>query len=66
MVHIRFAGRSTEVSEKSLELPTHCDDRTVLARVAGWLRVPPQHLNDYVVDRRPNGHLVVRPEAIYG
>jgi hypothetical protein len=66
MVHVRFEGRSFEVNEKTLDLNTPNDDRAVLRSVARWLGVDPKQMAGYVIDRRPSGHLVVRPEAIYG
>jgi hypothetical protein len=34
--------------------------------VAQYLDVGIGRFQDYVVDRRPSGDLIVRPEAIYG
>lgn len=65
-LHVRFSGRSYEIPESSLELPRHSEDSLVLRRVARWLGVDASRLADHVVDRRPGGQLVVRPEAIYG
>lgn len=66
MIHLRFEGRSYEVSPRQLELTAPADDRTVLNRVARWLGVDSKRMSGYVIDRRPGGQIVVRPEAIYG
>ncbi len=66
MVHIRFEGRSLEVDETRLAMPRSLTDVQIKERLARFLDVSPQRLQDYVVDRRPNGTLVLRPEAVYG
>lgn len=66
MFHIRYAGRSFEIKPKVFELSTQANDREIMSRVADWLGVPETGLKNYVIDRRPSGHVVVRPEAIFG
>jgi hypothetical protein len=66
MVHIRFEGRSLELTEKELELTAGMSDTEIKARVAQHLDVRPERLAYYVVDRAPNGNVIVRPEAVYG
>ena len=66
MFHIRFAGRTFEIKPKVFELSTQAPDREIMHRVADWLGIPETSLKGYVVDRRPSGHVVVRPEAIFG
>ena len=66
MIHVRFEGRSIEFCEKQLGWPLSGGDELLLTRLAQRLEVSPGRFADYVVDRRPNGAVVVRPEAVYG
>ena len=73
MIHIRFEGRSLEVNESQLGMPTFrapsltsFNDQQIKERLARFLDVPTRRLQDYVLDWRPNGTLVLRPEAVYG
>ncbi len=62
MVHVRFEGRSFDLTRQGLALNGH--DSDVKARLARHFDVCPER--PYVVERRPNGDLIVRPEAVYG
>lgn len=66
MVHVRFEGRSYDLREGELDLALGSNDRSVLERVASYLDVKPERFRHYVVDRRPSGDVIVRPEAVYG
>jgi hypothetical protein len=66
MVHIRFEGRSLDVTEAQLGIATAMSDITVKEQVSRHLDVNTDRLSAYVVDRRPNGDLIIRPEAVYG
>jgi len=66
VVHVRFEGRSLDLDENQLGLRANMNDDAVKARVAGHLDVSPKRLQSYVIDRRPSGDLIVRPEAVYG
>lgn len=66
MVHIRYEGRSVDVREQQLGVSTGMTDREIRQQVARHFDVGAKQLDDYVVDRTPNGDLVVRPEAVYG
>ena len=66
MVHIRFEGRSYDVAEQTLGLQVGMDDRPLKAHIARYLDVPRNRLDAYVVDRRPSGDVIIRPEAVYG
>lgn len=66
MVHIRFEGRSYDLNEQQLNIQPNMNDRAVKARIAQHLEVNPQRLRSYVIDRRPSGDLIIRPEAVYG
>lgn len=42
------------------------NDVTVKERVSRHLDVNVNRLSAYIVDRRPSGDLIIRPEAVYG
>ncbi len=64
MVHVRFEGRSFDLTRRELGLNGHHAD--IKARLAHYFDVPPERFDIYIVDQRPNGDLIVRPEAVYG
>ncbi|MBD2597633.1 MAG: hypothetical protein KAF91_28965 [Nostoc sp. TH1S01] len=66
MVHIRFEGRSVDVAERQLGIVAGMNDVTVKEQVARHLDINSDRLSAYIVDRRPSGDLIVRPEAVYG
>ncbi len=66
MVHIRFEGRSVDVVETQLGITAGMNDVAVKERVARHLDVNSDRLSVYVIDRRPSGDLIIRPEAVYG
>lgn len=66
MVHIRFEGRSLDVTETQLGITASMNDVAVKERVSRHLDVSINRLVEYVVDRRPSGDLIIRPEAVYG
>jgi hypothetical protein len=66
MVHVRFEGRSFDVAEAKLGVNTSMSDTAIKERLVQHLDVASDRLTDYVVDRRPSGDVIIRPEAIYG
>lgn len=66
MVHIRFEGRSLDITETQLGIAANMNDRAVKERVSRHLDVKVDRLSDYVIDRRPSGDWIIRPEAVYG
>ncbi|MBD0369991.1 MAG: hypothetical protein ICV60_04095 [Pyrinomonadaceae bacterium] len=66
MVHIRYDGRSVDVSEAELRVHTGMNDAEIRERVARHFDIGPRQLEFYVVDRTPSGDMIVRPEAVYG
>jgi hypothetical protein len=67
MIHVRFEGRSYDVPEKNLGFQGNmANDRQVLENLARYMEVDYRRLQFYVVDRRPSGAVIVRPEAVYG
>ncbi|MGB5962606.1 MAG: hypothetical protein WBG73_18345 [Coleofasciculaceae cyanobacterium] len=66
MVHIRFEGRSYDIAETQLGVTAGMNDTTVKSRLAQHFDVKGDRFESYVVDRRPSGDLIIRPEAVYG
>ncbi len=66
MVHVRFEGRSFDLTRRELGLNGHGHHAEVKARLALYFDVRPERFDIYIVDQRPNGDLIVRPEAVYG
>jgi hypothetical protein len=66
MVHIRFEGRSYDVAENQVGIATEMSDKAIKERLAQHFDVKGDRFESYVLDRRPSGDLIVRPEAIYG
>ena len=66
MVHIRFEGRSYDVDEARLGVKADMNDTLIKERLAQHFDVHLERWTSYVIDRRPSGDLIVRPEAVYG
>ncbi len=66
MVHIRFEGRSYDLSETQLKLAANMNDNTIRQRLAQHFDVHLNRFETYVIDRPASGDLIVRPEAVYG
>ncbi|MBE9186752.1 hypothetical protein IQ270_19315 [Microcoleus sp. LEGE 07076] len=66
MVHIRFEGRSYDVAENQLGITVGMSDKAIKERLANHFDVKESRFESYVLDRRPSGDLIVRPEAVYG
>lgn len=66
MIHVRFEGRSYDVRQRDLNLGTMSSDRQILETLARFYELDFNKLRNYVVDRRPSGAVIVRPEAVYG
>ncbi|MBD2327108.1 MAG: hypothetical protein B0A82_07260 [Alkalinema sp. CACIAM 70d] len=66
MVHVRFEGRSFDIAEAKLGITSSTSSTAVKERLGQYLEVAQERLRDYVVDRRPSGDVIIRPEAVYG
>lgn len=66
MVHIRFEGRSYDLAEDQLGIWVGMSDKAIQERLANHFDVKGDRFESYVLDRRPSGDLIVRPEAVYG
>jgi hypothetical protein len=66
MVHVRYEGRSFDLTEGQLGLQTVTSDQELKERLARRFDVDPESFKPYVVDRTQRGDTIVRPEAVYG
>ncbi len=66
MVHVRFEGRSYDLQEAQVKVDSVMTDEQIKLLLAEHFDVPVDRLYLYVIDRTPNGDLIVRPEAVYG
>jgi hypothetical protein len=66
MLHLRFEGRSYDIPQDQLRLSQAITDQQLFQRLARHLDVSVKDFRHHVVDRRPNGVVIVRPEAVYG
>ena len=66
MVHVRFEGRSYDLTDQQIDVRQGMSDTEVKERLAQHFEVEGSRFTAYVVDRAPNGNLIVRPEAVYG
>jgi len=66
MVHVRFEGRSFDMTERQLGVRVGMSDDELLERLARHLDVGTDRLRNHTVDIRPSGDRVIRPEAVYG
>jgi hypothetical protein len=66
MVHVRFEGRSYDITEKQLNITANLNDTEIKQRLSQYFDLNYDRFYDYVIDRRPSGDLIVRPEAVYG
>jgi hypothetical protein len=64
-IHIRFAGRSEELSTQTLNLSSGANDSEIKQAIIRHFDLPFSSLNDHVIVRT-NHAIIVRPEAIYG
>jgi hypothetical protein len=66
MIHLRFEGRSYDFPPDELGITRNMSDTDIKSRVAQHFDVGLGRLESYVVDLRPSGDIIVRPEAVYG
>jgi len=66
MIHVRFDGRSYDMDARKLDIESRMPDSDIKLHLARHFDTSLQCWDAYIVDRRPNGDLIVRPEAVYG
>ena len=64
-VHVRFDGRSEELTLAVLDLNDTATDAQIRRAIASHFDLPTQALDNHVIVRT-NQAIIVRPEAIYG
>lgn len=64
-LHVRFAGRSEDLTLDQLGLPPDAGDDALREALARRYERPPDELRAYVVVREPQA-IIVRPLAFYG
>ncbi len=64
-IHVRFAGRSEELSTAQLKQADLASDSAIKHALASYFDLPQFYFDDHVVVRN-NTAIIVRPEAIYG
>lgn len=66
VLHVRFAGRSTDIALSELDVNPFAGDDDIKRALAAYFEVALDKLRDYVIDRHPTGNLTVRPQAVFG
>jgi len=66
VVHIRFEGKSQDISVSELDIGQASTDEQIKSAVANFLDVEAEKLENYVIERHENGNYTVRPEAVFG
>lgn len=64
-LHVRFDGRSDELTLGALGLNRQADDQSIKQAVARYYDYPAHAFDDYVLARYEHA-IVLRPEAVYG
>jgi hypothetical protein len=65
VVHVRFEGRSEELTLDILNLTAQSTDTQIKRAVAHYFERKSDYFNSFVVVRNSQA-IIVRPEAIYG
>ena len=65
-IHIRFEGRSYDLTMAQLQLVGDVSDAQIRMAVAQYLDVGLDRLEGYVVERHGTGNFTLRPEAVFG
>jgi len=63
VIHVRFAGRSFDVSLPGLDVDHDSHDDEVKFAIASYLEVPSYRLDEYVIDRHTKGNMTLRPHV---
>jgi hypothetical protein len=66
ILHVRYSGRSVDLLLSDLDIGSLSDDHTIRRAVAEYLGIKFSVLQNYAVDRHPNGNLTIRPQAVFG
>ena len=66
MVHVRFEGKSYDITERQLNVKENMSDAQIKERLARHFDVNLDRFSSYIIDRPQSGDLIIRPEAVYG
>ncbi len=66
VVHVRFEGRSRDITFAVLDVGDQSSDQDVRNALANYFDVPERKFASYIIERHTNGNLTVRPEAVFG
>lgn len=66
LLHLRFEGRSLDISLSTLRLRNSSSDDAVRLSLSSFLDIALEKLDRMVVERHVNGNITVRPEAVFG
>ncbi|MBV9713255.1 MAG: hypothetical protein JO011_20320 [Ktedonobacteraceae bacterium] len=64
-IHVRFDGRSEEMSFAQLNLGSDASNTQIKRSVANYFDLPSRSFDEHVIVRTDNA-IILRPEAIYG
>jgi hypothetical protein len=64
-IHVRFDGRSEELSAAMLHLATSASDSHIKRAIASHFDLPQSYLDGYTAVHNSTA-IIIRPEAIYG
>lgn len=66
-VHIRYEGRSIDISLAQLDIGPDSNDQEIRRVLANYLEAPIEKLNNFAIDKhRETGNITVRPQAVFG
>lgn len=66
-VHVRYEGRSLDITSDQLDVGMLSTDEQIRGAVATHLDVPRAKLNNYAIDRNEaTGEITLRPQAVFG
>jgi len=66
VIHIRFEGKSHDISVTEFDIGQTSSDEQIKTAVADFLKVDSSKLENYVIEHHENGNFTVRPEAVFG
>lgn len=66
VLHLRFQGRSRDISLDTLGVDSTTPDGEIRAAVARFIEMPLTEFALTVVERHESGHITLRPEAVFG
>jgi len=65
-VHVRYEGRSLDITFDDLDVGELSTDAEIRRNVANFLEVPTQKLANFSIDKSEDGDVTLRPQAVFG